>query len=212
LDKLVLFAGTENGLFRSANAGVTWQAVKSPPLDGAAVTAIYAPSQGAVPLAVQTRSGLFLSDDAGATWRGASLPDPSYYVYDLALSTDRSAPMLAATSRGLLQSADGGGHWKLITDGVPASTVESVGYHPDRQREAFLVQYGRVYQSWDGGASWKLFASDGLENSSVRRLWFAPRLPERILALSAARGALVFDLPPLDRAAQAQGVISSNDQ
>jgi hypothetical protein len=26
-------------------------------------------------------------------------------------------------------------------------------------------------------------------------LWFAPDLPRRIFALSAARGALVFDLP-----------------
>ncbi len=211
-DKLVLFAGTDAGLFRSSNAGASWQLVKEPGLAGTPVIAIYAPSHGATPMAAQTHSGLFLSVDSGSSWRAAALPDSSYYVYDLALSSDSDAPILAATSRGILQLLDGGSHWRLVTDGVPASTVESVGYYPENQREAFLVQYGKVYQSWDGGTSWKLFASDGLENSSVRRLWFAPGLPGRIVALSAARGALVFDLPPQDRAAQAHSDISTNDQ
>ena len=131
MDKLVLFAGTDSGLFRSSNAGLSWQAVKAPGIEGVPVVAIFAPPVGAARLAVETRLGLFVSEDAGTSWRAAFLPDASYYIYDLALSADRDAPMLAATSRGVLQSADGGGSWKLVTDGVPASTVESVGYHPE---------------------------------------------------------------------------------
>ena len=34
-----------------------------------------------------------------------------------------------------------------------------------------------------------------LQGAAIRMLWFAPDLPRRIFALSAARGALVFDLP-----------------
>ncbi len=211
-DKLALFAGTDAGLFRSSNAGLSWQAVKASGIEGVPVLAIFTPPAGASRLAVETRSGLFVSDDAGASWHAAFLPDSSFYIYDLALSADRDVPMLAATSRGVLQSADGGARWNIVTDGVPASTVESIGYHPDHRREAFLVQYGKVYQSLDGGTSWRLFTSDGLENSSLRRLWFSPGLPGRILALSAARGALVFDLPPQDLAAQTGNVTSSRDQ
>ena len=212
MDKLVLFAGTDAGLFRSDNAGVSWVQVKAPAILDVPVLAIYAPPRGAARLAVQTRSGLFVSQDAGANWRAAFLPDFSYYLYDVALSIDPDAPILAATSRGVLQSGDGGDHWKLISEGVPTSTVESVRYHPEQKLQAFLVQYGKVFQSLDGGTSWKPFPSEGLENSSIRRLWLAPDLSGRIFALSAARGALVFDLEQQSLAAQAAVVVSSKDQ
>ena len=195
-DKLTLWAGTEAGLFRSVNSGLTWQAVKAPGITGVPVSAIYVPAVGATRLVVRTRSALFVSTDSGTTWRPSVLPDDSYYLYDIALSMDAGGPMLAATSRGILRSDDDGGQWTLVTDGVPASTVESVRFHPERKLEAFLVQYGQVYRSVDGGSSWSLVPGDGLGNSAAaERLWLSPGLPDRIFVVSAARGALIFDLP-----------------
>ena len=207
-DKLVLLAGTQTGLFRSLNAGVSWSRVNDPALGGLSVLSIYTSPRGNR-IAVRTTSGLNLSDDLGRTWRSAPLPDSTYYLYDLALPADPDGPLLAATSRGILQSMDGGSRWNLITEGVPAATVDSVRFHPSRKLEAFLVQYGKIYQSTDGGNSWKLFPSDGLEHSSVRMLWFAPDLPARIFALSAARGALFFDLPQPDLAQQDDHAVST---
>lgn len=208
-DKLVLLAGTQAGLFRSLNAGVSWTAVKDAALDGLPVLSIYMPPRGTARIAARTTVGLFLSEDVGLTWRPVPLPDSTYYLYDLALPADPDGPILAATSRGILQSMDNGGHWKLVTDDIPAATVDSVRFHPVRTLEAFLVQYGKIYQSLDGGSSWKLFPSDGLEQSSVRMLWFARDLPARIFALSAARGALFFDLPQPDTAQQSDHAVSS---
>jgi photosystem II stability/assembly factor-like uncharacterized protein len=207
--KLVLLAGTQAGLFRSLNAGVSWTPVRDAALDGLPVLSIYMPPRGAARVAARTPVGLFLSEDVGLTWRPVPLPDSTYYLYDLALPADPAGPILAATSRGILQSMDNGGHWKLITDDIPTATVHSVRFHPVRTLEAFLVQYGKIYQSLDGGSSWKLFPSDGLEQSSVRMLWFAPDLPARIFALSAARGALFFDLPQPDLATQSDHAVSS---
>ena len=206
----LLLVGTDSGLFRSVNAGVTWEQIKASGIAGVPVLAIYVPAKGAARLAVETRGGLFVSDDAAVTWHPAFLPDASYYLYDLALSSEAGAPMLAATARGVLQSTDGL-QWKLVTAGVPASTVESVRYHPEHEHEAFLVQFGRIYHSLDGGTSWELYPSDGLENSSVRRLWFAPDLPGRMLALSAARGVLVFDLPQQDSGARVDPTKNTTD-
>jgi len=194
----LLLAGTDSGLFRSSNAGASWQQLKSPGIADVPVSAIYAPPSGASRLAVATRSALFISEDSGVTWRSSFLPDNSYYLYDLALPVDRDSPLLAATSRGVLQSTDSGQHWTLITQGIPASTVESIRFHPEHKSEAFLIQYGKVYRSPNGGTSWDPFPSDGLENSSLRRLWFTPGLPGRLIALTSARGALVFDLPQQD--------------
>ncbi|HUA17935.1 MAG TPA: hypothetical protein VMB25_04265 [Bryobacteraceae bacterium] len=208
--KVLLFAGTQNGLFRSANAGMTWEAVKGAGITGVPILAIYAPPRGVSRLAVQTASALFISEDVGKTWQPAFLPDSSYYLYDLALPLDAGAPVLAATSRGLLRSADGGVHWARVTDGLPAATVDSVRFHPTEKQEAFLVEFGNVYRSTDGGASWTPFPSEGLEHSSIRMLWFAPDLPGRIFAVSAARSALVFDLSQPALARQNDHVVSSS--
>ncbi len=193
-DKLVLFAGTDSGLFRSSNSGATWEQVKAPGITGVAVLAIYAPPAGASRLAAQTSSGLFISEDSGRTWQAALVPS-GYYIYDVALPVDHDIAILAATSRGILQSTDEGAQWKLVTEGVPAATVDSVRFNPSQGREAFLVQYGNVYRTVDGGNSWREFSNEGLQGAAIRMLWFAPDLPRRIFALSAARGALVFDLP-----------------
>lgn len=190
----VLFAGTDAGLFRSVNSGISWEQVKAAGITGVPVLAIYAPPSGASRLAVQTRSGLFFSVDAGRTWQLGPVPD-GYYIYDVAVPVERDTAILAATSRGVLQSTDEGAHWKLVTEGVPAATVDSVRFNPSQAREAFLVEYGKVYRSLDGGDSWQPFSSDGIGGADIRMLWFAPELPRRIFALSAARGALVFDLP-----------------
>ena len=190
----VLFAGTEAGLFRSSNAGMTWEQVKAEGVVGVSILGIYAPATGASRLALRTSSGLLLSEDAGRSWQLASVPE-GYYLYDVALPVQHEVAILAATSRGILQSIDEGSHWRLVTEGVPAATVDSVRFNPSLEREAFLVQYGNIYRTQDGGDSWQAFSSQGLEGAAVRMLWFAPDLPRRIFALTAARGALVFDLP-----------------
>jgi photosystem II stability/assembly factor-like uncharacterized protein len=193
--KLVLFAGTDAGLFRSSNSGTTWEQVQAAGLTGVAVLAIYAPANAAARLAARTNSGLFVSEDSGGTWQAALVPN-GYYIYDVALpAAEHDISILAATSRGILQSTDEGAHWKLVTQGVPATTVDSVRFNPSEGREAFLVQYGNVYRTVDGGDSWQAFSNEGLQGAAIRMLWFAPDLPQRIFALSVARGALVFDLP-----------------
>lgn len=211
LDKVQLFVGAQTGLFHSADSGASWERVVASGITGFPVLAIYAPPRGSSMLAVRTSDNIFVSQDTGKTWRAAPLPS-GYYLYDLAIPVDREAPMLAATSRGVLQSLDGGATWKVPGDSVPAATVNSVRYHPDHKLEAFLVQYGKVYRSVDGGTSWQLFPSDGLESSTIQKLWFAPEMPGRIFALSAARGALLFDLAQPEVAGANDAVASSKNQ
>jgi len=190
---LVLFAGTQSGLFRSADAGRSWDRVAADQIANLPVLAVYAPAHGSARLAARTSNGLFVSEDTGKTWHPAPLPAADYYIYDVAVGADHDDPILVATSRGLLQSVDGGANWKLITEGLPSATVSSVRFHPSHNREAFLIQYGKVYRSEDAGSSWQAFPSDGLESSAVHTLWLSPDIPGRMVALSAARGALVFD-------------------
>jgi photosystem II stability/assembly factor-like uncharacterized protein len=203
LQKLTLFAGTDKGLFRWVSGAAAWDQVKGAGIEGVQVLAVYAPVKGSSWLALRTSGGVFISADSGTTWRLAPLPDSSYFVYDIALPVDKSGQILAATSRGLLQSTDGGASWKLAGGYLPSATVTAVHYHPDRKQEAYLIQYGNVFRSLDGGATWNSLPGGGLENASVRALGFVSNIPARIIALSAARGALTFDLPEAQVAGQA---------
>ncbi len=192
---LILFAGTDGGLFRSSNSGTTWEQVKSAGITADSVVAIYAPPSGTSRLAVRTASGLFISSDVGHTWQSAVVPN-GYYIYDVALPVEHEVAILAATSRGILQSTDEGSHWKLVTEGVPAATVDSVRFNPSEGREAFLVQYGNVYRTVDGGDSWQSFSNEGLQGAGIRMLWFAPDLPQKGFSRSASRAGrwFFFDL------------------
>jgi photosystem II stability/assembly factor-like uncharacterized protein len=211
LDKPAILAGTDAGLFRSSNGGTTWLQVKAAGITGVPVLAIYAPPSGSSRIAVRTAAGLFISSDNARTWQLAPLPDSSYYLYDLALPVSHDVAILAATSRGLLRSVDEGAHWTLVAAGIPATTVDSVRFNPAQMWEAFLVQYGSLYRSADGGASWQPFPDDrGLSDAAIRTLWFAPDLPRRIFALTAARGALVFDLPQAEVAKQGDHAVISS--
>jgi len=207
--RLVLLVGTQSGLFRSVDGGSTWDRAAVRQLGSVPVHAIYAPPRDSSRLAVATSLGLFVSSDGGNNWRPSALPATNYYIYDVAMPIDPSGPILAGTSRGLLRSTSDGAQWKLITDGLPAATVSSVRFHPEHPLEAFLVQYGKVYRSLDGGASWQPFPSDGLASAGIHKLWLSPDIPGRIFALSAARGALVYDLAQPDVAKQADHTISS---
>ncbi|HEX5228842.1 MAG TPA: hypothetical protein VFW44_14085, partial [Bryobacteraceae bacterium] len=71
----VLFAGTDAGLFRSSNSGMTWEQVKAPGISAVSILGIYAPAMGASRLALRTSSGLFISEDQGRTWNIASVPE-----------------------------------------------------------------------------------------------------------------------------------------
>ena len=65
LDKLVLFAGTQSGLFRSSDGGASWEPVKLRGIAGVPVLAIYAPPAELRVLAVRTAVGLFFFEDDG---------------------------------------------------------------------------------------------------------------------------------------------------
>ncbi|MBV9759776.1 MAG: hypothetical protein JO340_04345, partial [Acidobacteriaceae bacterium] len=164
--KLFLFAGTDAGLFRSSNFGVTWEQEKAPEILGVPILAMYVPVSGASRLIVRTASGLLVSEDVGRTWQPAPIPE-GYYLYDVAAPVEHDAAILVATSRGVLRSMDEGSHWKLVTEGIPAATVDSIRFNPFERGEAFLVQFGNIYRTVDGGESWKPFSNDGLEGAGV---------------------------------------------
>jgi photosystem II stability/assembly factor-like uncharacterized protein len=108
---LTIFAGTESGLWRSADWGYRWQrvagasgALDGVPIEFGAVRSILALGPRVY---VGAETGLFVSDDFGATWTKGALGVPVSAV--LPSRYPQSDPtVFAATSAGLLRSLDGG--------------------------------------------------------------------------------------------------------
>lgn len=115
-----LLVGTHHGLFRSPDAGVTWNQV-SPQGD--------VPGSDFMTLAMhpQTHSriyagghdlGILRSEDFGQIWQRAAQGIPSPDVHAVAVDPHKPQQLYAwVADRGLYRSRDSGGSWHRAADG-----------------------------------------------------------------------------------------------
>jgi photosystem II stability/assembly factor-like uncharacterized protein len=153
-------AGAHQGLYRSVDAGTSWQQTFLPPSDR---------SIDAVAFPVPERgwacgdAGIYQSRDRGGSWLPVSLPLEQCAVLELG-----GAPVgLAAGTRPvdthrwealLLRTVDGGERWDLGSSVLTASSetavrVRAAAISADGRQELALVG-SSLYLSVDAGASW----------------------------------------------------------
>jgi photosystem II stability/assembly factor-like uncharacterized protein len=179
-----LWAGVEiDGLYRSRDAGRTWQAVGRglSSQDIHALVIVRAGGRGKRLLAA-TNNDLNLSDDGGETWRrldvGASLP----WSYCRTLGQPCGQPDVILLGNGdgppgsagvVARSTDAGETWQAAR--LPAranSTIWNFAVHPADPGLIYASSVsGEVYRSTDGGESWDKLAR---EFGEIRALAWTP--------------------------------------
>lgn len=121
-DGRTLFLGAHSGLFRSEDAGRSWDPVplpsKHPHVDVMAVTAH---SEDARTLYVATHeAGVFKTTDGGKSWQEVNAGLGGVDVHGLAIDP-REPPKLHAGVRdkgeGIYRTTDGGAKWVRVDDG-----------------------------------------------------------------------------------------------
>jgi len=180
-----VWVGVEiGGLFRSPDAGQTWQPIGRglSSLDIHAL-AIVPGKGGPKRFLASTNNDVNLSTDGGETWQplqlGRSLPLP--YFRGLAQLTDRPEVVLLGNgdappgSTGLVaRSSDGGANWQLAR--LPARANSTIWNFATNQPDPNLVYAssvsGEVYRSTDGGSGWEKLAR---EFGEIRALAWAPQ-------------------------------------
>jgi len=171
------------GVYRSDDAGLTWQAfntgIRAPylaaaePRCGHCVHRLLVHPARAGRCYQQSHHGLYVSDDGGAHWREISVGLPSDFGY--ALATDPQDPdviycvpedssQFRATVDGRLRvyrSRDAGTHWEALTEGLPQEnafvTVLRDGLDSDGLNPLGLylgTASGHLFASTDGGDRW----------------------------------------------------------
>jgi photosystem II stability/assembly factor-like uncharacterized protein len=180
----LLYAGTLDGVARSADGGASWkiETAGMPFLPDVRALAID-PIEPNVIYAGTDRSGVFRSADRGASWRLVGLRPRS--ISALAIDPRSPAVVYAGTDRGIFRITDGVEGWTHLTS-CPTAALAVAG----RSRSIlYAAGCGGVSRSTDRGASWTP-AGSGLNGTNAVALAVDPFDPGTIYAGAAGRSAL----------------------
>ncbi len=142
-----------HGVYRSPNAGVSWEPVNS---EIGTMGPILVDPRDSYTLYLALKDMFLKSDDAGKSWEqvGTIPGDVATWV-----AQDRKVPdTFYAASGGVYKSTDGGESWQQVGDGLPerVSVVEVAQSNPRVVYAGVLEgDTATVYRSDDGGESWE---------------------------------------------------------
>ena len=162
----ILFSGTDKGLYRSEDAGMSWSLVDSPlsdycvwsvAIDAADPQTMYAGTGTPNPATI------FRSGDGGQTWEkrpvevaetcpAVGIPRVTGIAID---PTNRQDIWVGFEVDGVRRSTDGGDTWEKVNHGaIPNLDIHNVAVAAGPPKTVVVVVNNDVYTSDDDGASW----------------------------------------------------------
>jgi photosystem II stability/assembly factor-like uncharacterized protein len=194
-DKNGIFAGTDNGLYRTYDVDKGWE--KLPFGEGLNENVFVVYSSPLVPGTIwvgTATSGVIVSQDDGKTWtRAEGLP---LGIPVSAIVSDPTRPnyLYVGTMQSIYLSRDGGRTWNRTRGTLPLGNYASILIDPNNPDEIFaasaLESDGGVFYSSDAGVKWKRVDSKEMKIPS-RRVWtmaFDPSDSNTIFAGSHSSG------------------------
>src|SRR5581483_1268514 len=150
----VVWAATQQALFRSGDAGATWSAVRGAP-DAPSALAV----RGGLVFVGTHGKGLWRADSNGAGWQQLTSGLPaSAHVDALAVAPGSAARLWVATEEGLFASDDGTSFTSRGGDlGAQPFTAVAI----DGGGRVYAHTLSDLYTSTDGGAQWSLLRCFG---------------------------------------------------
>ncbi|MFK7829908.1 MAG: WD40/YVTN/BNR-like repeat-containing protein [Congregibacter sp.] len=216
-DVRVIYAATASGgLWKTPNAGTTWQSVFENQSSVSLGDVALAPSNPDIVWlgsgeANSVRSspfgnGVYRSNDAGETWQHMGLGDSRHIGRILIHPQNSDIVYVAALGslwgpgpeRGLYRTRDGGNTWKLLLQPSEYTGVVEVQMHPQNPEILFAATFQRERRMWsmvgggdegglfrsaDGGDSWTR-VENGFPSGPLGRVGvtFCPSNPETLYA------------------------------
>jgi photosystem II stability/assembly factor-like uncharacterized protein len=177
-----LYATTGNGIYKTADGGVSWTSVyigipsSNVAVDPASPAILYAGVQGPV---------LIKSTDGGAHWvpsasgltNSATRP-----LLKVAVDPSNHNRVFAEDGDRVWRSLDAGASWQSASNGLPGGNASILDLAVARRPAgtAFAGTSVGVYRSLDGGASWR--PAPGLPAAQAFSLAVAPSDPRTVYA------------------------------
>jgi photosystem II stability/assembly factor-like uncharacterized protein len=183
------FAATEEGLFKSSDAGKSWSQMPFSTLP-LPVLSVRVSGDGAE-IRIVSSHGMVFSSDEGRSWKWRDLPLESYGA--LRLEVADAFTLLVTSPSGLYISRDDGITWAKIQSGLPASPVNDILVRP----EFWVVspEKGGLFISRDQGANWSRIENpSSATHSDNFPILEADPAANRIYAGSASESLYMIDL------------------
>jgi photosystem II stability/assembly factor-like uncharacterized protein len=192
----VIYAGTDDRVYKSGDAGATWRKVKT----ARRVFAIVLDPKRPATIYAGSGAGVFKSNDAGRSWKvrnvglfpnetpdGHSLAEG--FVSAMVVDARHPQTLYLGSARGVLKSTDGARTWQQIRVGGLRGLVSSLAIDPEKQ----TLYTGGVYapglfKSTNGGRWFSIGPPGG---GNVLALTVDPTAPETIYA-GMSDGARAF--------------------
>ena len=193
----VVYAGTDQGIYRSSLAAMDFQLPKGYALK-ATIWCILAPPSAPGLVYAGTSLGFARSLDSGITWNVISeqgLP-ARLTIQSVAISPSDKEHLFAGTATGLLESPDGGVRWNRSEDGKMGVSVSAIVFLDDSGDRMLAADKasGGVFYSQDGGRNWEKFFSDEFA-SPVYCIARLPQKPFQVFLGTRADGVYRLTLP-----------------
>ena len=148
----------KDGLYRSADAGESWQRVSDGPKDQeirSLASVGYPTGMGGIWLYAGLDTGIVKSPDCFCGWDklpNVGLP-VNKRVYSVAADPKNFKTLYAGTQEGVFKTEDAGENWRLIKEGV---TDAVVAVNPSNSQHIYAVSSdGNLWSSLDAGNVWK---------------------------------------------------------
>jgi ligand-binding sensor domain-containing protein len=159
-DSDIVFAGTWDGLYKSANRGQSWARVDSGWTYPQVSAIAFDPVRGDVIYVGTKGSGIFKSIDNGETWRSKNQGLDDYTIWSIATDPQNSDTVFAGCDIGIYRTYDGA---ESTWTRVHWAQRSALAIDPKNSRNIFAGrQYNDLHKSIDRGDSWILGCSQGI--------------------------------------------------
>ena len=204
-DSATVFAGTQAGVYRSANRGESWEATDS--LQGDVWSLVMHPHDPNILFAGYDQGQICRSVDDGSTWRrvntrGIEFPHITMHPHEIVkrvigLAIDAQNPQDvygAVEVGGLIASRDGGESWESITDGHYTATgpvdLHGVQVNPSAAGLVYIITQLAMFRSRNRGRRWELVPIENMfpGGTYCRGLVVAPDDPKMMYLAAGAGG------------------------
>jgi hypothetical protein len=177
-----LYAGLEGqGVYKSVNAGATWQASNSGIL-GTAARAIRVNGNGAIILGTEFGDGIWTSTNQAASWTQAETLGTSNSILAVATTSNPSLLYAAAYGTGVYKSTNGGAWWVITDSTVLNHFLRALCVFPTNNNVVYAATGNGVYRTIDGGATWASIGVGIPAHTSIRSLTMDRTTPAIIYA------------------------------
>lgn len=195
-----IFAGTDNGLYRSYDLAKGWEKLSFG--DGLNPNVFVVHSSPLIPGTIwvgTATSGLIVSNDDGKTWAKTNASPDNVPVSSIASDPKRPNYLYLGTIQAFYVSRDGGRTWNRRGGNLPLGNFTSILINPNNTDEIFVSSAietdGGVFYSEDAGQKWKRIDGKDMKIPS-RRVWSMvqdPHDPNRLFAGSHSSGVYVIE-------------------